>query len=193
MSYKPNSHCLAYFLAQDLNVRMELCCGIFVDHWDKGVPYFKYSKELNDFEKRVEKHKEKDVKNKPPEYSVRVATLLHNMCPLLLKNKSLTEELLHLGVRQLCSHLITDTRSNTEIEQYEKFVASTTDTSNPFHLIFEKYDKISAEQKEIISGILNLDYNQGRFWISDVSKACLVVDLKNDVAKQVLMEFLKKI
>jgi GTP-binding protein EngB required for normal cell division len=99
---------------------------------------------------------------------------------------------LHIGVRQLCSHLITDTRSNTEIEQYEKFVASTTDTSNPFHLIFEKYDKITATQKEVICGILDLDYNEGRCWINRVYYMCLY-NLKNDVTKQVLMEFLKKI
>lgn len=190
MSYKPNSHCLAYFLAQDLNVRMEFMLGICVDYWDKGVPFFKYSKELNDFEKRVEKHKEKDAKNKTPEYSVRVATLLHNMCPLLLKNKSLTEELLGMNVQQLCSHLSNQVRSDKEIEQYEKCVALITDVSNPFHLIFDKREKISATQREIISGLLNPTYTND-LWINVVFDACL--NLKNDVTKQVLMEFLKKI
>ena len=193
MSYEPSDVYLNYFSAQKGTTQMHFLRGLSIGRWCAGIPYFNTKEEVEEFVKRVKETMERDAKNKQPlEYYTRVATLLHNMCPLLLKNKSLTEELLGSGLLQLCSYLTISAKSDKEIAQFEMRVALATSTSNPFHLIFEKYGKISAEQKEIISGILNLDYNEGRFWISDVSKACLE-DLKNDVTKQVLMEFLKKI
>ena len=128
------------------------------------------------------------------EYKERVSTLLHKIASLASKNKSLTEELLGTSLKTFAASLVKT--------QVEKKVLETLEKSLEFNAtcsaIFEKYNKISAAQKEIISGLLNLSepLKDKETWICAVINVCVKPDIKDKddgLQQKVLEEFLKKI
>lgn len=138
----------------------------------------------------IAKEEEKDEE----EYKERVSTLLHKVASLASKNKSLTEELLGTSLKTFAASLVKAQVENKVLETLEKSL----EFNDTCSAIFEKYDKITATQKEIISGLLNLSepFNEKGTWICAVINSCIKADIKDKddgLRQKVLEEFLKKI
>ena len=144
----------------------------------------------------IAKEEEKDEE----EYKERVSTLLHKVASLASKNKSFTEELFYYSLKDFAAYLVKKRVEDVWLEVLERtadFVISCLDgkVKNSYSLLFEKYDKISPIQKEIISGLLNLDepLEEKVSWISTVTSVVIKPDFKDGLRQKVLEEFLKKI
>lgn len=129
---------------------------------------------------------------KEEDYIQRVTSILHNVAALSSQNKSLTQELIGSPLQTFAAYLVKTRVEDFGLKLFEDSIRIATDTKNPFSLIFRKFDKISASQKDIIFGLLGVDKKEGEAWICEAVNCCLKMEA-DSLNWRVLKKFLEKL
>jgi hypothetical protein len=131
------------------------------------------------------------IPQKEDDYVERVTSLLYNVSQLSKKNKQMTESLLGFDdLRDFSALLVSKRVDEKSLSEFEANVAMALDTNNPFSIVFQKSELITAH-REIVFGILKLPLSS---FTCEVASPKVCALLRTDTMQsQIFKQFLKKL
>lgn len=131
-------------------------------------------------------------KDIPPEdYVERATALLHNVADIAVRNRRMADYIVGPCLKKFAANMVQRIQDEYHLTSLEKMVRIAMDPTSCFSLLFEKHEKITVEQMDIIIGLIDIPFEAKSRNVEFIAHSSLRI--KGKPAEKILIEFLKKI
>lgn len=125
------------------------------------------------------------------DYISRATALLHNVADIAVRNRRMADYIVGPCLKKFAATVIKSVGDSNYLQRLEKMVCIAMDPENCFSLLFEKHEKITPQQMDIIIGLIDIPFEAKSRNIEFIAHSSLRI--KGQQAEKILVEFLKKI
>lgn len=129
----------------------------------------------------------------PPEedYISRATALLHDVADIAVQNRRMADYIVGPCLKKFAATIIKSVDNFSYLEILEEIVCLAKDPTSCFYLLFDKHEKLTVEQKDIIIGLIDIPFEAKSRNIEFIAHSSLRI--KGQPAEKILVEFLKRI
>lgn len=125
------------------------------------------------------------------DYITRATALLHNVVDIAVRNRRMADYIVGPCLKKFAATVIKYVGDFNYLQALEKIVCVAMDPENCFSLLFEKHERLTPQQMDIIIGLIDIPFEAKSRNIEFIAHSSRRI--KGQPAEKILVEFLKKI